>query len=44
MCSSDLGSAFEVSDSNLGIKAIQQAEGAPVEIGKTWYRNGEFSA
>jgi alpha-D-ribose 1-methylphosphonate 5-phosphate C-P lyase len=38
------GSAFEVSDSNLGIKAIQQAEGTPAAIGNTWYRNGEFSA
>jgi alpha-D-ribose 1-methylphosphonate 5-phosphate C-P lyase len=38
------GSAFEVSDSNLGIKAIQKNEGTPVEIGTTWYRNGEFSA
>jgi alpha-D-ribose 1-methylphosphonate 5-phosphate C-P lyase len=38
------GSAFEVSDSNLGIKAIRQAEGEPAAIGATWYRNGEFSA
>ncbi|WP_375452325.1 alpha-D-ribose 1-methylphosphonate 5-phosphate C-P-lyase PhnJ [uncultured Devosia sp.] len=38
------GSAFEVSDSNLGIKAIQQADGGHGEIGSTWYRNGEFSA
>lgn len=38
------GSVFEVSDSNLGIKAIRQAEGEPVDIGETWYRQGEFSA
>lgn len=38
------GSAFEVSDSNLGIKAIQQADGEAATIGATWYRNGEFSA
>jgi alpha-D-ribose 1-methylphosphonate 5-phosphate C-P lyase len=38
------GSVFEVSDSNLGIKAIRRAEGETVEIGKTWYRQGEFSA
>jgi alpha-D-ribose 1-methylphosphonate 5-phosphate C-P lyase len=36
-------SVFEVSDSNLGIKAIRQAEGTPAEIGATWYRNGKFS-
>lgn len=40
----DGGSTFEVSDSNLGIKAIQQAEGTPAEIGETWYRDGEYSA
>ena len=38
------GSVFEVSDSNLGIKAINGKDGAPSEIGATWYRNGEFSA
>lgn len=38
------GSSFEVSDSNLGIKAIRRAEGDPVEMGQTWYRNGEYSA
>jgi alpha-D-ribose 1-methylphosphonate 5-phosphate C-P lyase len=36
-------SSFEVSDSNLGIKAIRKSEGAPVEFGATWYRNGRFS-
>ncbi|HSX71290.1 MAG TPA: alpha-D-ribose 1-methylphosphonate 5-phosphate C-P-lyase PhnJ, partial [Pseudomonas sp.] len=38
------GSVFEVSDSNLGIKTLNKAEGTPSEIGETWYRNGEFSA
>ena len=38
------GSTFEVSDSNLGIKAIRRAEGEHVEVGQTWYRGGEFSA
>jgi alpha-D-ribose 1-methylphosphonate 5-phosphate C-P lyase len=38
------GSVFEVSDSNLGIKAINGKDGTPSEIGATWYRNGEFSA
>jgi alpha-D-ribose 1-methylphosphonate 5-phosphate C-P lyase len=38
------GSVFEVSDSNLGIKAINTAEGVSGAIGETWYRNGEFSA
>lgn len=36
------GALFEVSDSNLGIKAIRQAEGGPAEIGPMWYENGEF--
>jgi len=38
------GSVFEVSDSNLGIKAIDKADGNTTEIGETWYRNGEYSA
>jgi len=38
------GSVFEISDSNLGIKALRQAEGEAVAIGSTWYRNGEYSA
>jgi alpha-D-ribose 1-methylphosphonate 5-phosphate C-P lyase len=38
----DGGSAFEVSDSNLGIKAIAQAEGAAPATGPTWYDDGEF--
>lgn len=36
------GSLFEVSDSHFGIKALQQSEGEPVEIGNTWYENGEM--
>ncbi len=36
------GSRFEVSDSNLGIKAINRAEGEPDSIGATWYQNGEY--
>ncbi|OEO32392.1 carbon-phosphorus lyase complex subunit PhnJ [Devosia insulae DS-56] len=39
----DGSSTFEVSDSNLGIKAIRASEGAPAEIGETWYRNGKFA-
>jgi alpha-D-ribose 1-methylphosphonate 5-phosphate C-P lyase len=38
----DGGSAFELSDSHLGIKAIRRAEGAPVLIGPTWYENGKM--
>ena len=38
----DGGSVFEASDSNLGIKAIRQAEGETSEIGPMWYENGEF--
>jgi alpha-D-ribose 1-methylphosphonate 5-phosphate C-P lyase len=36
----DGGSAFELSDSHLGIKAIRRAEGEADEIGATWYKNG----
>lgn len=36
------GSAFEASDSNLGIKAIRRAEGAASEIGPMWYQDGRF--
>jgi alpha-D-ribose 1-methylphosphonate 5-phosphate C-P lyase len=38
----DGGARHEVSDSHFGIKAIRRAEGAAVEIGATWYRDGEF--
>ncbi len=36
------GSAYETSDSNLGIKAIRRAGGETVEIAPTWYQGGEF--
>ncbi len=36
----DGGSAFEVSDGHLGIKAIRRAEGAEVATGETWYEDG----
>ncbi|TKT69852.1 alpha-D-ribose 1-methylphosphonate 5-phosphate C-P-lyase PhnJ [Aquamicrobium sp. LC103] len=36
----DGSSAFELSDSNLGIKAIQARDGEPVKIGETWYNSG----
>lgn len=35
-------SIHEVSDSDLGVKAIHRTEGTPVEIGATWYENGEM--
>ncbi len=38
----DGSSAYELSDSHLGIKAIRQAEGDTVPTGETWYRNGEL--
>ncbi len=38
----DGSSAYEVSDSHLGIKAIRQAEGVAVRIGSTWYENGKM--
>jgi alpha-D-ribose 1-methylphosphonate 5-phosphate C-P lyase len=39
----DGSSSYEVSDSEWGVKTIRLAEGERVEMGKTWYRNGEFS-
>ena len=39
----DGSSAFELSDSDLGVKTIRQREGEDVIIGKTWYRGGEMS-
>lgn len=38
----DGSAAYELSDSNLGIKAIRRAEGEAAQIGATWYRDGEF--
>ncbi len=40
----DGGSAFEVSDSHLGIKAIRARDGEDVARGETWYRNGEMQS
>lgn len=40
----DGGSAFELSDSNLGIKAIRRAEGEDVAVGETWYVGGEIAS
>lgn len=37
-------SIFEISDSNLGIKAIRENDGETVEIGDTWYKNGKMPA
>jgi alpha-D-ribose 1-methylphosphonate 5-phosphate C-P lyase len=38
----DGGSAFELSDSGLAVKAIRRNEGEPVTAGETWYADGEF--
>ncbi len=38
----DSTSAYEVSDSEWGVKAIRQRESEPVTIGETWYKNGEM--
>ena len=35
-------SAFEISDSEMGVKMIRQSEGAPVTFGETWYKDGEM--
>ena len=41
----DDGTALhEVSDSGLGAKAIRRREGAPDEIGETWYEGGRWRA
>lgn len=40
----DGSSIHEVSDSDLGVKTIHRSEGETVEIGQTWYENGEMSA
>ena len=39
----DGSSAYEVSDSDLGVKAIRAREGAAVAIGETWYRGGAWA-
>lgn len=38
----DGSSQFELSDSHLGVKHIRKAEGEPVEIADTWYKNGRM--
>lgn len=35
-------SKFELSDSYFGVKHLRKAEGEPVEIGETWYRQGRM--
>ena len=42
MPQADGSARHEISDSNLGIKAIRRAEGGADRIGETWYRDGEF--
>lgn len=39
----DGSSGYEVSDSNLGIKAIDRKDGEDVAIGSTWYENGRMT-
>lgn len=39
----DGSSGYEVSDSNFGVKTIRAQDGEQVEIGKTWYKNGEMA-
>lgn len=39
----DGSSTFEVSDSQYGVKAIQQRSGEPTNLGETWYQDGELS-
>jgi alpha-D-ribose 1-methylphosphonate 5-phosphate C-P lyase len=36
-------SSYEVSDSNLGIKALNAPEDASQKIGETWYQDGEWA-
>lgn len=38
----DGASRFEVSDSNLGIKALDAKDGVSVRFGETWYVDGEW--
>ncbi len=39
----DGSSTFEISDSELGVKTIRQRDGETVDIGETWYKNGEMA-
>lgn len=36
-------STYEVSDSEWGVKTIRQRDGDTVQLGETWYKNGEMS-
>lgn len=36
-------STYEVSDSELGVKTIRKGEGDAVDIGETWYKEGEMA-
>ncbi len=36
-------STYEVSDSELGVKTIRSSEGETIDIGQTWYQNGEMA-
>ncbi|MGJ8527755.1 alpha-D-ribose 1-methylphosphonate 5-phosphate C-P-lyase PhnJ [Maritalea sp.] len=38
----DGSSSFEVSDSNLGIKKLNEAESTSASIGETWYKDGSW--
>ena len=40
----DGSSSFEVSDSNLGIKKLNEPEGNSTPIGDTWYKDGEWQS
>jgi alpha-D-ribose 1-methylphosphonate 5-phosphate C-P lyase len=39
----DGSSAHEISDSELGVKAIRHRDGEPVTLGETWYKDGEMA-
>jgi len=36
-------STYEVSDSELGVKTIRKSDGDTVDIGETWYKEGEMA-
>ena len=39
----DGSSAFEISDSDMGVKTIRKGEGADIRFGETWYKDGEMA-
>jgi alpha-D-ribose 1-methylphosphonate 5-phosphate C-P lyase len=39
----DGSSAYEVSDSAFGVKAIRTREGKGIEMGETWYKDGAMT-